>query len=56
MGVTYGFEGNGGSLYRVDVFESGKLTDGWYGSIGGFYRNRPTECEIRNIRPTSAAS
>jgi len=38
LGVTYGFEGNGGSLYRVDAFESGKLTDGWYGSIGGFYR------------------
>ncbi len=38
LGVTYGFEGSGGSLYRVDVFESGKLTDGWYGSIGGFYR------------------
>jgi outer membrane receptor protein involved in Fe transport len=38
MGMTYGFEGSGGSLYRVDVFESGKLTDGWYGSIGGFYR------------------
>ena len=38
VGMTYGFEGNGGSLYRVDVFESGKLTDGWYGSIGGFYR------------------
>jgi outer membrane receptor protein involved in Fe transport len=38
VGMTYGFEGNGGSLYRVDGFESGKLTDGWYGSIGGFYR------------------
>jgi outer membrane receptor protein involved in Fe transport len=38
LGVTYGFEGGGGSLYRVDVFQSGKLTDGWYGSIGGFYR------------------
>ena len=38
LGVTYGFEGGGGSLYRVDAFESGKLTDGWYGSIGGFYR------------------
>ena len=38
VGMTYGFEGNGGSLYRVDVFESGKLADGWYGSIGGFYR------------------
>src|SRR5579862_9190960 len=38
LGVTYGFEGGGGSLYRVDAFESGKLTEGWYGSIGGFYR------------------
>jgi len=34
VGVTYGDEG----LYRVDLFESGKLTEGWYGSIGGFYR------------------
>jgi len=38
LGVTYGFEGNGGSLYRVDARLSGKLTEGWYGSIGGFYR------------------
>lgn len=37
-GVTYGFEGGGNSLYRVDLFQSGKLADGWYGSIGGFYR------------------
>ncbi|MGB6602984.1 MAG: TonB-dependent receptor plug domain-containing protein [Steroidobacteraceae bacterium] len=35
LGVTYGSEG----MERVDVFESGKLTDGWYGSIGGFYRD-----------------
>jgi outer membrane receptor protein involved in Fe transport len=34
VGVTYGFEG----MERVDAFYSGKLTDGWYGSIGGFYR------------------
>ena len=34
MGVTYGDEG----LYRMDLFESGKLAEGWYGSIGGFYR------------------
>jgi outer membrane receptor protein involved in Fe transport len=34
IGVTYGDEG----LYRVDMFESGKLAEGWYGSIGGFYR------------------
>jgi outer membrane receptor protein involved in Fe transport len=33
-GVTYGDEG----LYRVDLFESGKIAEGWYGSIGGFYR------------------
>ena len=35
IGVTYGFEG----LYRVDLFQSGKLADGWYGSIGGFWRS-----------------
>jgi outer membrane receptor protein involved in Fe transport len=34
LGVTYGFEG----LKRVDAFQSGKLAEGWYGSIGGFYR------------------
>ncbi|MDB5908176.1 MAG: TonB-dependent receptor [Massilia sp.] len=27
-----------GSLRRVDAFYSGKIGDGWYGSIGGFYR------------------
>jgi outer membrane receptor protein involved in Fe transport len=34
MGVTYGSEG----MYRADLFQSGKLADGWYGSVGGFYR------------------
>jgi outer membrane receptor protein involved in Fe transport len=34
IGVTYGNEG----MERVDAFVSGKITDGWYGSIGGFYR------------------
>jgi outer membrane receptor protein involved in Fe transport len=34
LGVTYGNEG----LYRVDLFQGGKLSEGWYGSIGGFYR------------------
>jgi outer membrane cobalamin receptor len=34
LGFTYGDEG----LYRVDMFQGGKLTDGWYGSFGGFYR------------------
>jgi len=34
LGVTYGNEG----LYRVDLFQGGKLAEGWYGSIGGFYR------------------
>ncbi|HEX7643748.1 MAG TPA: TonB-dependent receptor [Burkholderiaceae bacterium] len=27
-----------GDLMRYDVFYGGKLADGWYGSIGGFYR------------------
>jgi outer membrane receptor protein involved in Fe transport len=35
LGVTYGSEG----MYRVDAFQSGKLTDGWYGSIGGYYED-----------------
>jgi hypothetical protein len=34
LGVTYGSEGS----ERVDAFYSGKIIDGWYGSIGGFYR------------------
>jgi outer membrane receptor protein involved in Fe transport len=34
IGVTYGSEGS----ERVDAFISGKLIDGWYGSLGGFYR------------------
>jgi outer membrane receptor protein involved in Fe transport len=33
VGATYGSEGS----ERIDAFESGKLTDGWYGSIGGYY-------------------
>ncbi|MDE2451849.1 MAG: TonB-dependent receptor [Gammaproteobacteria bacterium] len=35
LGVTYGSEG----MYRTDAFESGKLADGWYGSIGGYYED-----------------
>src|SRR3984957_19248605 len=34
VGFTYGSEGE----ERVDAFISGKIIDGWYGSIGGFYR------------------
>ncbi|HJP99650.1 MAG TPA: TonB-dependent receptor plug domain-containing protein [Rhodanobacteraceae bacterium] len=34
VGVTYGDEG----LWRVDGFYGFKLSDGWYASIGGFYR------------------
>ena len=34
LGVTYGSE----RLYRVDTFYGGKISDGWYGSAGGFYR------------------
>jgi outer membrane receptor protein involved in Fe transport len=34
VGVTYGSEGS----ERVDAFLSGKIIDGWYGSVGGFYR------------------
>ena len=35
VGMTYGFE----NMWRVDAFQSGKISDGWYGSIGGFYRD-----------------
>ncbi|UGQ46200.1 TonB-dependent siderophore receptor [Massilia endophytica] len=28
-----------GELRRVDVFYGGKISEGWYGTVGGFYRN-----------------
>jgi outer membrane cobalamin receptor len=34
VGVTYGDEG----LYRVDGFYGFKIAEGWYGSVGGFWR------------------
>jgi outer membrane receptor protein involved in Fe transport len=34
IGLTYFSEGG----ERVDAFISGKIIDGWYGSLGGFYR------------------
>ncbi len=34
LGLTYGDE----NLYRVDGFYGFKISEGWYGSIGGFYR------------------
>jgi outer membrane receptor protein involved in Fe transport len=34
LGLTVGDE----SLYRVDGFYGFKLSEGWYGSVGGFYR------------------
>ncbi len=34
VAYTYGNEGLG----RVDAYYGAKLTDGWYGSLGGFYR------------------
>lgn len=34
VAFTYGSE----RLERLDAFYSGKITDGWYGSAGGFYR------------------
>ena len=34
LAFTYGSE----QLYRVDTFYGGKISDGWYGSAGGFYR------------------
>lgn len=34
VGLTYGDE----NLYRLDGFTGFKLGEGWYGSVGGFYR------------------
>ena len=35
VGLTYGNEG----LWRLDGFSGFKVADGWYGSIGGFWRS-----------------
>ncbi|PNS09514.1 TonB-dependent receptor [Solilutibacter silvestris] len=35
IGLTYGDEG----LVRLDVFSGFKIADGWYGSVGGFWRS-----------------
>jgi len=35
VAVTYGDE----NLYRGDVFFGFKIAEGWYGSVGGFYRS-----------------
>lgn len=34
VGITYGDEG----LWRLDAFSGFKIAEGWYGSIGGFWR------------------
>ena len=34
VGLTYGDEG----LWRLDAFSGFKIADGWYGSVGGFWR------------------
>src|SRR6516165_12118634 len=41
VGVTYGNEG----LWRIDANTGFKVTDGWYGFVGGFYR------ESEGVRP-----
>ena len=42
-GVTYGNEG----LWRTDMFYGFKISEGWYGSVGGFWRNS------EGVRPPS---
>ena len=41
VALTYGFQGK----ERIDAFDSGMITHGWYYSIGGFYR---TSDGVRN--------
>jgi outer membrane receptor protein involved in Fe transport len=41
VGATYGNEG----LWRLDANAGFKIADGWYGSVGGFYR------ESEGVRP-----
>jgi outer membrane receptor protein involved in Fe transport len=43
VGVTYGNEG----LWRMDANAGFKIADGWYGTVGGFYR------ESEGVRPPS---
>jgi len=35
IGITYGFEG----MYRLDSFYSGPISQDWFFSLGGFYRD-----------------
>jgi outer membrane receptor protein involved in Fe transport len=35
IGITYGFEG----MYRLDTFYSGPISQDWFFSLGGFYRD-----------------
>jgi outer membrane receptor protein involved in Fe transport len=35
---TVRFTTGTGNLRRVDMYYGGKISDGWYGSVGGFYR------------------
>jgi outer membrane receptor protein involved in Fe transport len=35
---TVRFTAGTGELRRLDMFYGGKISDGWYGTIGGFYR------------------
>jgi len=41
VGLTWGDEG----LWRTDGFYGFKISDGWYGSVGGFYR------DSKGVRP-----
>ncbi len=51
IGLTYGDEG----LYRVDGFYGFKIADGWYGSVGGFWREvrrrARSAVQVRQRRP-----
>jgi outer membrane receptor protein involved in Fe transport len=46
VGATYGNEG----LWRMDANVGFKIADGWYGTVGGFYR------ESQGVRPPSFPS
>jgi iron complex outermembrane receptor protein len=46
-GGLAGFTLGSGSLYRFDGYYGAKLGDGWYGSVGGFYR---TAKGVRNTQ------
>ena len=52
VGVTYGER----DLHRLDVFTGGKVAEGWYGSVGGFWRTSRRRARTRFQADKAASS